>query len=131
MRAIDTNVLARYIRDDDPRQSGRAARIMQQTANRGEPLFVNHVVLCELAWILDSVYEHTKDEIATMIETVLHTAQIQLEDPASVEAALEDYRKSRAGFADCLIGRRNLALGCESTLSFDRNLRGVKTFSVM
>jgi predicted nucleic-acid-binding protein len=131
MKGIDTNVLARYLRDDDPDQSRRAARLVQRARNSGEPLFINHVVLCELVWILDSVYEHTKEEIVAMIESVLHTEQIRIEDAASVQAALEDCRKSKAGFADCLIGRRNVALGCETTITFDRNLRGAGTFQFM
>ena len=131
MKAIDTNVLARYLRDDDPEQSKRAARLIQRATNLGEPLFVNHVVLAELAWILDSVYEHTKDEITRTIDAVLHTAQIRVEDPASVEAALDDYRRSKADFADCLIGRKNVASGCKATISFDRRLRPLDTFEVM
>ena len=131
MKGIDTNVLARYLRDDDPEQSRTAARLVQRARNSGEPLFINHVVLCELVWILDSVYEHTKEEIATMIESILHTAQIRIEDAASVQAALDDCRKSKAGFADCLIGRRNIALGCETTISFDRNLRNTDIFQVI
>jgi predicted nucleic-acid-binding protein len=131
MKAIDTNVLARYLRDDDADQSKRAARLIQRATNLGERLFVNHVVLCELAWILDSVYAHTKEEITAMVETILHTVQIELEDQPSVEAALADYKKSKAGFADCLIGRRNAGLGCESTISCDRNLRTLDTFQVM
>src|SRR5262245_49275393 len=131
MKGIDTNVLARYLRDDDPEQSKRAARLIQRATNLGERLFVNYVVLCELAWILDSVYEHTKEEITAMVETILHTVQIELEDQPSVEAALADYKKGKADFADCLIGRRNAGLGCESTISFDRNLRTLDTFEVM
>ena len=131
MNAIDTNMLARYLRDDDPDQSRRAARLIQRATSLGEPLLVNHVVLAELAWILDSVYEHTKEEITSTIEAVLHTAQLRVEDPASVAAALDYYRTSKAGFADCLIGRRNRAAGCRATISFDRRLRPLTTFEVM
>jgi predicted nucleic-acid-binding protein len=131
MNGIDTNVLARYLRDDDPDQSKKAARLIQQATNSGERLYVNHVVLCELAWILDSVYEHTKEEIIEMIETILHTVQIELEDQPSIEGALSDYKSSKAGFADCLIGRRNIASGCAATISFDRTLRPLATFRVL
>jgi predicted nucleic-acid-binding protein len=131
MKAVDTNVLARYLRDDDPEQSRKAARLIQRVMNSGESLFVDHVVLCELAWILDSVYGHSKVEIIQMIEMILHTEQMQLEDRTCVEQALQDYRKSKAGFADCLVGRRNATFGCESTISFDRDLRSLETFQVM
>ena len=131
MKALDTNILARYLRDDDPIQSSRAAHFIQRAVNRNEPLYLNHIVLCELVWILSAVYEHRKDEIVTMIEAVLLTGQFQFEDKSSIESALEDYKTSKADFPDCLIGRRNRAAGSESTLTFDRSLKNIETFEVV
>src|SRR5262245_22722592 len=116
MKALDTKILARYLRDDDPVQSRSAAQFIQAALRSGEPLYVNHVVLSELVWILTAVYDHPKESVANLLETILHTGQFQLEDKPSIEAALEDYRHSKADFADCLIGRRNHAMGCETTL---------------
>ena len=97
----------------------------------GEPLYVNHVVLCELAWILASVYEHSKDEIVYMMENILLTGHFELEDKPSIESALEDYRKSKPDFADCLVGRRNVRFACKTTLTFDRRLKTIETFEVI
>ncbi len=130
MKALDTNILARYLRDDDPLQSKRAAQFIQAAIRSGDLLYINHVVLCELAWILSAVYDHTKEDITTLFDTILHTGHFRLEDKPSIEAALEDYRNSKADFADCLIGRRNSALGCHTTLSFDRSLKALETFEV-
>ena len=131
MKALDTNILARYLRDDDPVQSRRAAHFIQRAIREKQPLYLNHVVLCELVWILTAVYEHRKDEVVKMLETVLLTGQFQLEDKSSIEQALEDYKKSKADFPDCLIGRRNRTCGCETTLSFDRKLKAIDTFEVV
>lgn len=131
MRGIDTNLLARYLRDDDPLQSGRAAHFIQRAVRQNEPLFLNHILLCELVWILGSVYEHPKKEIVRMLESILLTGQFRLENKQSVELALEDYKKSKAEFSDCLIGRRNQVDGCEATLTFDRRLKAVDTFEVV
>src|SRR5262245_16941930 len=106
MKALDTNILARYLRDDDPVQSKRAAQLIQRAVQQGEQLYLNHVVLCELVWVLTSVYEHRKDEIIRMLESTLLTGHFDLEDKASVEFALEDYKNCKADFPDCLIGRR-------------------------
>jgi len=130
VKAIDTNILARYLRDDDPEQSRRAHQYVQAAVRRGEPLYVNHIVLAELVWILSSVYEHTKDEIVNVIEVLTLTDAFEIEDRASVAGALDDYKASKADFADCLIGRRNLVAGCESTLSFDRRLKPLESFEV-
>ena len=131
MKALDTNILARYLRDDDPLQSRRAAHFIQRAVRQSEPLYLNHVVLCELVWILTSVYEHTKEEIVKTIAAVLLTGDFELEDKPAVEAALEDYKKSKADFADCLIGRRNAGFGCKATLTFDRRLKAIETFEVI
>jgi predicted nucleic-acid-binding protein len=131
VKALDTNILARYLRDDDPLQSKRAAHFIQRAERQNEPLFVNHVVLCELVWILSAVYGHEKHEIINMIEAVLLTGHFQLEDKSSIELALEDYKQSKADFADCLIGRRNRACGSVTTLTFDRQLKNVETFEVV
>jgi predicted nucleic-acid-binding protein len=131
VKAVDTNILARYLRDDDPVQSKRAAHFIQRAVRQNEPLFVNHVVLCELAWILLSVYEHTKEEIIQTIELVLLTGQFELENKSAIEAALADYRRTKADFSDCLIGRRNREFGLNVTLSFDRRLKSIETFEVL
>jgi predicted nucleic-acid-binding protein len=131
VKALDTNILARYLRDDDPLQSRRAAHFIQRALRQNEPLYVNNVVLCELVWILGTVYEHSKQEIIDVIETILFTQQFQLEDRSSIQSALEDYRRSKADFSDCVIGRRNRAAGCTATLTFDRRLKSVETFEVV
>jgi predicted nucleic-acid-binding protein len=131
VKALDTNILARYLRDDDAVQSKRAAHFIRGALRQNLPLFLNHVVLCELVWILSSVYNHSKQEIIDAIEAILLTGQFCIEDKPSVESALEDYKKSKADFADCLIGRRNQALGCEVTLTFDRRLKALNTIEVL
>jgi predicted nucleic-acid-binding protein len=130
MKALDTNILARYLRDDDAVQSKRAVRFIQAAIRGGEPLYLNHVVLCELVWILTSVYDHPKEDIIRTLDAILLTGQFELEDKPSIKAAVEDYKSTKADFADCLIGRRNQALGCDSTLTFDRNLKGLAAFEV-
>jgi predicted nucleic-acid-binding protein len=131
VKALDTNILARYLRDDDPGKSKRAAHFIQRAVRQNQPLYVNHVVLCGLVWILTAVYEHQKEEIIKMIEAVLLTGQFQLEDKSSIESALDDYKESKADFSDCLIGRRNRASGSDITLTFDRRLKSLATFEVV
>jgi predicted nucleic-acid-binding protein len=119
------------LRDDDPVQSKKAVHFIQRAVRQNEPLYLSQVVLCELVWILSAVYDHRKEEIIARIEAVLLTSQFQLDDKPSIELALDDYRTSKADFADCLIGRRNRAHGSKLTLSFDRRLKGLDTFEVV
>lgn len=116
MKALDTNVLVRYLVQDDPAQSAKANEIVE----REESLFLNCIVLCELVWVLESAYQYEREVIADVLEKILLTKQFEIDGKEEAWMALSDYSSSRAGFADCLIGRRNLSMGCETTFSFDK-----------
>ena len=117
MRAIDTNVLVRLITRDDERQVEAAEEFVSKGA------WVSHLVLAETSWVLDSVYDRTREQIAKAIGMLLDHRQITIQDQDTVEAALEKFRKNkRVSFSDLLIleiARKNghVPLG-----SFDREL---------
>ncbi len=131
MKGVDTNVLVRYITRDDPGQERAASRFLESARTRGEPIFVNVIVLCELVWVLGRTYEYSRAEVAAVIEQVLTTEQVVVEDADLAWLALSDFKVSKADFADCLIGRKNLRLGCDATASFDRRLKGVAGFAAL
>lgn len=116
MKALDTNVLVRYLVQDNPAQSAKANEIVE----REESLFLNCIVLCELVWVLESAYQYEREVIADVLEKILITKQFEIDGKEEAWMALSDYDSSRADFADCLIGRRNLSMGCETTVSFDK-----------
>ncbi|MBI1865127.1 MAG: type II toxin-antitoxin system VapC family toxin, partial [Nitrospirae bacterium] len=110
MRGLDTNVLVRYLVQDDPGQAVRAARYIRNAMQANETCFINSIVLCELVWVLDAAYEFPKNVIVDVLEKLFMTRQIEIENKDIAWAALGDYRTGKAGFADCLIGRRNMAI---------------------
>ena len=118
MGAADTNVLLRLLLDDDEEQAG-AARAFHRTQ---APLFVSHVVLAEVSWVLSSAYRYTRDEVRSAVEVLLETDGLELQEPAVVEAALADHRTSHAGFADCLILAVARRAGATPLGTFDRHL---------
>ena len=61
MIGLDTNVVVRYLVKDDPRQAEKAATFIQKQSRRNDVLFLNHIVLCELVWVL--VLPHINYEI--------------------------------------------------------------------
>jgi predicted nucleic-acid-binding protein len=129
MKGVDTNVLVRYITRDDPGQERAAFRFLDSARARSEPVLVNVIVLCELAWALGRAYEYSKADVARVIGQVLTTEQLVVEDADLVWLALADFKASKADFADCLIGRKNLQLGCDATATFDGRLRGLAGFA--
>ncbi|MEK7816428.1 MAG: type II toxin-antitoxin system VapC family toxin [Pseudomonadota bacterium] len=126
MNGLDTNVLVRYLVQDDVEQARRAARYIESGAS-----YVNCVVLCELVWVLESAYGYPQDTVAGVLEKILMTSDFQVEDRDLAWAALNDYRRSKADYADCLIARRNQAAGCKETASFDKRTKGVAGFRAL
>ena len=131
MKAVDTNVLVRYLVQDDPAQGRKAAAYIEDAAAAGEQILIGNIVLCETVWVLDSAYGYPKDEIAAAIEKVLQSGTFQFETKDIVWTALEEYRALRADFADCVIGRVHRSLGCEPTATFDASLRKLPTFQLL
>lgn len=119
MRGLDTNVLIRYLVQDDPAQAKAATRFIEAECSGEAPGFVNHIVLCELAWVLEGCYRQSRQHITRVLEQVLRVAQLQVDDPQVVWRALDDYRAGKADFADHLLARVNQASGCADTVTFD------------
>ena len=101
MKAVDTNVLVRYLVQDDPRQGKKAAASIEGAARAAEPILIGNIVLCETAWVLDSAYGYSRAEIHSALEKILQSSTFQFEAKDLLWAALEQYRSIKADFADC------------------------------
>ncbi len=131
MIGLDTNVLVRYLVNDDPRQGARATAVIERAVARDSSVLINTVVLSELIWVLESAYGFARDDIGAVVEQLLTVAELEVEQKDTVWLALADYRASKADFADCFIGRQNRRLGCDTTVTFDRDLKRLDTFEVL
>ena len=131
MIGVDTNVLVRYLTQDDPVQYEKADAFIEAATDRGEQLVVNTVVLCELEWVLGSAYHYSRAEIARAIEQILATAQFEVERLDEARKALTDFRTTKSDFSDALIGRINRSLGAKHTMTFDRDLKAVDPFRLL
>ena len=118
MIGLDTNVLARYIAQDDASQTATAAKVIESLSSES-PGFVPVVVIAELVWVLQFSYRFNRLEIAEVIEKLLRSAELLIENAEIVAQALREFRRSRADFADCLIERCAHAAGCQHTVTFD------------
>jgi predicted nucleic-acid-binding protein len=118
MIGLDTNVLARYIAQDDPKQSLKANRLMD-SLTADEPGFISTVALVELSWVLTSCYEFDKRQWAHTLDLLLHSRDIAFENKEVVGRALRRFQEGNADFADCMIERSGDAAGCSHTFTFD------------
>lgn len=131
MRGLDTNVLVRYLVRDDKKQAEKASAYIHKMTASGKRCYVNHVVLCELVWVLESAYEYSKREIAEVLEKILVTKQFEIDAKDLVSQAVHDYRNGSGDIADYLIGRVNRAKGCDATVTFDLALKASPYFTVL
>lgn len=120
MTGLDTNVLVRYIAQDDEKQSPLATKLIE-SLTRAEPGFVSHVVLVEIVWVLESCYSADRDRIAEVVETLLRTDGIVVDRANVVWQALRTFKHQGCDFPDALIARLAKQAGCQSVATFDRN----------
>ena len=122
MIGLDTNVLVRYLVEDDAQQAARAAALIEETTRHGEKLFVAAIVLCEVVWVLKVAYGRTRGEIAGALGEILRTAQFVIQDADLAYRALASYQSGRADFADYLLTEEVVKAGCEKLATFDKKL---------
>ena len=120
MIGLDTNVLVRYVTQDDPVQSAKASELIESLTT-ASPGFVSLVSIVELVWVLQSCYQSAKSEVVTVLETLLRTRELTVEHAEVIWQALRKFVANKADFADCLIERCAHAAGCEYSATFDLN----------
>jgi predicted nucleic-acid-binding protein len=131
MKGLDTNVLVRHLVQDDAQQAALASRYIGRHCSVDDRCLINDVVLCELVWVLESAYDLEKEVVGNVLEKLMMTSEFDIESKNIAAAALRDYRASKADFADCLIGRKNAALGCTETATFDKALKSLDGFKLL
>jgi predicted nucleic-acid-binding protein len=131
MIGLDTNVLVRYLTQDDPAQFAAVDRLIRKARHTGEAFFLNQIVLCEAVWVLESVYRYSREVIAQSVEKLLMTVDFEIDQRDDVWVALAEYKRYGADFADYLIGRCNVTHGCGHTVTFDRLLKGASGFQLL
>lgn len=118
MIGLDTNVLVRYIMQDDAKQAAKATKLVE-SLSPDEPGFVTLVSVIELVWVLSSCFDLTREQIAQALDALLRAKQLVVDQTDQVMRALRTYNSSSADFADCLIERTASSAGCTKTLTFD------------
>jgi predicted nucleic-acid-binding protein len=102
MPALDTNILVRYIVQDDSNQLAAAQRLIRKCVAEQLTLFVPITVTLELEWVLRSNFEFTKAETVGALSDLFAAAELSFESERALEVALDLYRNKSADFADCV-----------------------------
>ena len=128
MIALDTNVLVRYLVDDDAQQA-EAARVLLTGLTAERRGFVCREVTIELAWVLERVYGFSRDRISTVLEELVVSEELEFEAVDDVARAAGSYRQDGPDFSDLMIAAAAKRSGARPLYTFDRRaarLEGAK-----
>lgn len=120
MIGLDTNVVIRYLTQDDPKQSAIANRIIEQELTEKNQGYITLISLIEITWVLESCYQQTKEDIINLLDLLLTIKQISIEKTDLVYLALKRFRTGAADFSDALITLVCEDAGCKRVVSFDK-----------
>ena len=131
MKGIDTNVLVRYLVQDDPTQARKATHFIERKCTLENPCLIGPIVLAELVWVLESNYQQSREDISSIIEQLLEVDEVEIMDSGIVWKSLRDYRGSNVDFSDHLLARTNEARGCAATVTFDKKAGKQPAFELL
>jgi predicted nucleic-acid-binding protein len=131
VKGLDTNVVVRYLTQDDRAQSRKANAIIDAALAGGDRVHLDTVVLCELVWVLRSAYRYDRKTVADVLGKLVEAAQISVDDRDRLLDAVGRYGRGTGDFADYVLALRNRAAGCDTTLTFDRAHRKEHLFTLL
>ena len=131
MIALDTNLLVRLLTNDDPRQAAKVEGWLKGNATPKTPAYVDHVVLCELAWVLERSYAYARAEVHAALAALLEQDHLKVESPGLVRQALMMYADGLADFSDYLLAVRAQAAGYSPVLTLDKKAAKTATHQLL
>ena len=131
MIGLDTNVVLRYLLQDDPKQTRRANEIIDGRLSEREPGFLSLACVLEIVWALRSLLRQDAVEIAMHLEHLLAADSLVIQNEQQVFEAAFALKRGTGEFEDALIGALNAWAGCERTLTFDRRAGRLPGFEVI
>ncbi|MCF6275063.1 MAG: type II toxin-antitoxin system VapC family toxin [Robiginitomaculum sp.] len=117
--ALDTNILVRYIVQDDKRQNAKAASVIESLMSEA-PAFISCIVLCEINWVLKTAYKYSKSDCAEALNRIISVAVFDIENLEACSVALQQFRAGQADFSDYLIRQIAKKKGYGTVLTFDK-----------
>ena len=119
MIGLDTNVVVRYIMQDDARQAALANQLIESLspASCG---YISLICLAELYWVLDHTYKLSRTQLQQALRSILTSETLLVENAELVGKAFHAYSNGNADFDDCLIAQCSKAGGCSAVMTFDK-----------
>ena len=128
MIGIDTNVLVRFIVQDEPKQSQIASRLIENILSAENKGFISSIVLCEVVWVLKRLYRQPKDRLLLVVKTILEAEVFEVEHRDCAWRAYYDFDEGLADFSDYYLAPINKTHGASFTVTFDEKAQKHRLF---
>jgi predicted nucleic-acid-binding protein len=119
MKALDTNILVRFLVQDDKKQSEKVNQLLTHAEQTKQPLLVTSLVVLELIWVLDAVYGVSRNDIIHSLNEILTMPAIQFENQGMIRDFLNSTQNNNFDLSDSLIAQSGFKQGCDATITFD------------
>jgi len=128
---LDTNVLVRYIVQDDKQQAQLATDLIEKQCSLENQAFINEITLCEFVWVLKRAYRYDKTVILSILKQLLNSDDVYISSHPQAWEAYYDYEIGSADFSDYFIAQINKKFGCLFTYSFDKKACKNENFKLL
>lgn len=131
MIGVDTNIILRYLLQDDERQTPQAYHLLHHVCSEENPAFVSIITVAEVAWVLQSGYRYDRETLAGVLARLFLGKNLKFENREALWRSWYNYKYGTADFADCLIAQVNRRAGCETTYTFDKKAAREGAFTLV
>ena len=131
MNALDTNILVRFLVQDDVQQANKVIQLFTKAEQYNEPLFISLLVVLELIWVLQSAYKVSRQDILLAINDLLQMQVFEFENQSTLRDFIISANKYSYDLSDILISQTALSTNCETTLTFDKKASRFELFTLL
>ncbi len=131
MTGLDTNILVRFLVNDDKAQAARVKRFFLKAEDEGETLYISNPVVLELLYVLGSVYGYGPEEILTALASMLSIPVFSFENHDLIHELVERGRVEKIDLDDLFIGLKSITAGCATTITFDKKASRSGLFTML
>ncbi|MCK4506579.1 MAG: type II toxin-antitoxin system VapC family toxin [Candidatus Aegiribacteria sp.] len=131
MKAVDTNVLIRFLVRDDEHQAKLVYERFRAAEAAREVLFIPLLVVLETIWVLESAYETKREEIVDSLSDLMQMPIFEFEALSAVQGMVISAQKTSTDLSDLLIGHSARFSGCDVILTFDKRASGNELFELL
>ena len=131
MKALDTNILVRFLVQDDVKQANKVIQLFTKAEQYNEPLFIPLLVVLEVIWVLQSAYNVSRQDIVLAISDLLQMQVFEFENQKTLRDFVNSANKYSYDLSDILISQAALSATCETTLTFDKKASQFELFTLL